>query len=213
MPDRLPERLRADHIPTPLGEALLITDETGCLRGLDWTDCEARLRQLLRHHYGNMAIEPGKAPAPMHKAFRDYFAGDVHALGGIEWRTNGTPFQRGVWTALTMIPPGQTMSYGALAAKLGRPQAVRAVGHANGANPISLVVPCHRVIGSDGSLTGYGGGLHRKQWLLEHERAALSQAQPASARSRATQSAHPPSPPPARPATTRPSPLPRTAAP
>lgn len=212
MPDRLPEQLRSDEVPTPLGEALIITDETGRLRGFEWADCAARLWQLLRHHYGAMTIQPGTAPGSIRDAFRDYFAGDVYALGAIEWRTNGTPFQRGVWTALTTIPAGQTMSYGTLAAKLGCPKSVRAVGHANGANPISLVVPCHRVIGSNGSLTGYGGGLHRKEWLLEHERAVLSQAQPASAQSRARLSARRLSPLPAHPGGTRPNPSRRSAA-
>ncbi|MHB1862698.1 MAG: methylated-DNA--[protein]-cysteine S-methyltransferase [Gemmatimonadaceae bacterium] len=82
----------------------------------------------------------------------------------------GTPFQRQVWDALRRIPFGSTMSYGALARALGRPTATRAVGAANGRNPISIVVPCHRVIGADGSLTGFGGGMERKRWLLEHER-------------------------------------------
>jgi len=102
-----------------------------------------------------------------------YFEGDIDCLGAIPWRSAGTPFQRKVWTGLTKIPAGETRSYGALAAKLGCPSAVRAVGMANGANPISVVVPCHRVIGSDGSLTGYGGGLDRKRWLLRHEGAAF----------------------------------------
>src|SRR6185437_637184 len=85
--------------------------------------------------------------------------------------TAGTAFQREVWRALRDIPAGQTISYGELARRIGRPAAVRAVGLANGANPIGVVVPCHRVIGANGSLTGYGGGLHRKEWLLAHERA------------------------------------------
>ncbi len=85
----------------------------------------------------------------------------------------GTPFQRRVWAALTHIPAGETRSYGAQATQIGRPSAVRAVGLANGQNPIGLVVPCHRVIGADGSLTGYGGGIERKRWLLRHEGAAF----------------------------------------
>jgi methylated-DNA-[protein]-cysteine S-methyltransferase len=89
--------------------------------------------------------------------------------------STGTEFQLCVWRALREVPCGQTWSYGQLARKIGRPSAVRAVGLANGANPVGLVVPCHRVIGSDGSLTGYGGGLHRKRWLLAHERAASPQ--------------------------------------
>ncbi len=85
--------------------------------------------------------------------------------------TSGTVFQQAVWQALRSIPPGTTLSYGALAKKLGRPKAVRAVGTANGANPVGIAIPCHRVIGMDGSMTGYGGGLERKRWLLAHENA------------------------------------------
>jgi methylated-DNA-[protein]-cysteine S-methyltransferase len=168
-----PERLRLDRLATPIGEALLVTDEVGTLRAFDWADREPSMRRLLRLHYGSLAPEPGAAPAAMKRAVRDYFSGDLGALRAIEWRTAGTKFQRSVWTALTSIRPGQTLSYGTLAAKLGCPNAVRAVGAANGANPISVVVPCHRVIGADGSLTGYGGGLDRKRWLLRHEAAAF----------------------------------------
>jgi methylated-DNA-[protein]-cysteine S-methyltransferase len=98
-----------------------------------------------------------------------YFAGELAALNELPVRTAGTPFQREVWRALREIPHGTTVSYGKLAEQIGRPKAVRAVGLANGSNPIGVVVPCHRVIGSNGSLTGYGGGIERKRWLLEHE--------------------------------------------
>jgi methylated-DNA-[protein]-cysteine S-methyltransferase len=168
-----PDRLMCDRLPTPIGEALIVTDETGCLRAFDWADCEESMLRLLRLHYGGRRLTDGAAPAPVRRALSGYFAGDLGCLATIEWRTGGTAFQRLVWQALTTIPLGQTSSYGALAAKLGCPKAVRAVGHANGANPISVVVPCHRVIGSGGSLTGYGGGLARKRWLLNHEGASL----------------------------------------
>jgi methylated-DNA-[protein]-cysteine S-methyltransferase len=128
---------------------------------------------LLRLHYGSLVPVPGAAPGGVKRLLRRYFEGDVGCLGAVEWRTGGTPFQRGVWTGLTKIMPGETLSYGALAAKLGCPKAVRAVGTANGSNPISVVVPCHRVIGADGTLTGYGGGLERKRWLLHHEGATF----------------------------------------
>jgi methylated-DNA-[protein]-cysteine S-methyltransferase len=98
-----------------------------------------------------------------------YFAGDVAALDTVPVELNGTPFQKKVWEALRRIPGGTTISYAALAKRIGDPAAVRAVGTANGANPVAVIVPCHRVIGSNGKLTGYGGGLDRKQWLLEHE--------------------------------------------
>jgi len=167
-----PERLLLDRLPTPIGEAVLVTDEEGRLRVFDWTDHEPRMRVLLRRQYGAQEPAEGAAPKTMRRAVDAYFAGDLAALRTIPWETGGTGFQRAVWKALTAIPAGATLSYGALAAKLGMPKAVRAVGLANGANPISVVVPCHRVIGANGSLTGYGGGLERKRWLLEHERAA-----------------------------------------
>ena len=173
MNSKPPERLRLDRLATPIGEALIVTDEAGFLRAFDWADCESGMARLLRLHYGSVVPEPGAAPGSVRRLLRNYFDGDLGCLRAIEWRTAGTPFQRAVWTALTMIAPGETLSYGALAAKLGCPKSVRAVGTANGSNPISVVVPCHRVIGADGSLTGYGGGLERKRWLLNHEGAAF----------------------------------------
>ncbi len=158
-----------DRLTTPIGTMLLVTDEDGVLRALDFEDYEARMKELLRLHYGAVSLSSGRAPKAMRSALSAYFDGDFAALQTIAWRVAGTPFQRKVWTALPRIPAGQTMSYGALAAKLGAPNAMRAVGHANGSNPISVVVPCHRLIGANGSLVKYGGGLHRKQWLLRHE--------------------------------------------
>jgi methylated-DNA-[protein]-cysteine S-methyltransferase len=171
MTGKPPERLTLDRLQTPIGEALIVTDPDGVLRAFDWLDRETSMTRLLRLHYGTLVPVPGAAPASLMRALRRYFEGDFGALSGIAWRTAGTPFQRTVWTALTTIPAGETLSYGALAAKIGRPTAVRAVGLANGSNPISVVVPCHRVIGANGALTGYGGGLERKRWLLAHERA------------------------------------------
>jgi methylated-DNA-[protein]-cysteine S-methyltransferase len=168
-----PETFSFDRLETPIGTALLVTDADGALRALDWEDYEARLRQLLRLHYGAPVLRDARAPGGLKAALRGYFAGDIDRLKAIKWRVAGTLFQRKVWTALTNIPAGTTTSYGALAAQLGMPKAVRAVGLANGSNPISVVVPCHRVIGADGSLTGYGGGLERKRWLLEHEGVVL----------------------------------------
>ena len=100
---------------------------------------------------------------------RRYFEGDLAALDTVAVELNGTEFQKQVWQALRRIPHGTTISYAELARRVGTISAVRAVGSANGANPVAVIVPCHRVIGSDGSLTGYGGGLERKKWLLEHE--------------------------------------------
>ena len=172
MTSKLPERLRLDRLATPIGEALIVTDEAGILRAFDWADRQSAMARLLRLHYGSVVPEPGNAPATVKRLLRSYFEGDLAALATIEWRTAGTPFQRTVWTALTTIAPGETLSYGALAARLGWPKSVRAVGLANGSNPISVVVPCHRVIGTNGLLTGYGGGIERKRWLLDHEGAA-----------------------------------------
>jgi methylated-DNA-[protein]-cysteine S-methyltransferase len=166
---RPPERFRLDRLGTPIGIALVVTDHDGVLRALDWDDYEPRMRRLLGRYYGVIDFDDSDAPGEVRRSLADYFAGDLRALDAIAVRTAGTPFQRAVWAALRTIRPGHTLSYSALAVQIGAPKAVRAVGLANGANPISVVVPCHRVIGADGSLTGYGGGLDRKRWLLEHE--------------------------------------------
>jgi methylated-DNA-[protein]-cysteine S-methyltransferase len=164
-----PESFTLDALTTPIGTALLVTDADGVLCALDWEDYEPRMKELLRRQHGAVALQSGRAPRAIRTALSSYFDGDLDALAVIKWRVAGTPFQRKVWTALPRIKAGTTMSYGALAARLKMPKAVRAVGHANGANPISVVVPCHRLIGADGSLVKYGGGLSRKRWLLAHE--------------------------------------------
>ena len=168
-PTKLSIRFGLDRLTTPIGIALLVTDAEGALRALDWADYEHRMRELLRLHYGAVDLSDQPAPATMRTALSGYFEGDLGQLSSIGWRIAGTPFQRKVWTALAQIPAGTTMSYGALAAKIDTPKAIRAVGHANGSNPISVVLPCHRLIGADGSLVKYGGGLERKRWLLRHE--------------------------------------------
>ncbi len=176
MPAKQTEQFLLDRLETPIGVALLVTDDEGFLRALDWSDYEARLNLLLRRHYGKFALDDGPAPKSLVRALKGYFSGDLKQLATIKWRTGGTAFQRNVWTALQSIPPGRTSSYGELAGRLSVPNAARAVGLANGANPISVVVPCHRLIGADGSLTGYAGGLKRKQWLLQHEGATFKSA-------------------------------------
>jgi len=113
-----------------------------------------------------------RALAPVRGQLEEYFARRRERFD-LPMAPAGTPFQRAVWAALARIPYGRTVSYGDIARQIGRPRAVRAVGAANGHNPIAIIVPCHRVIGADGSLTGYGGGMPRKRWLLEHERALL----------------------------------------
>lgn len=161
-------QLQLDRFAAPLGDLLLVFDAKG-LRALDFVDYEARLHRLLRLHYGSVELVAAPAPAAIVDALRAYFAGDLGALDAIAVATGGSDFQRQVWAALRTIPAGATTSYGELAAAIGRPGASRAVGMANGANPIGIVVPCHRVIGANGALTGYAGGVERKRWLLRHE--------------------------------------------
>src|SRR6185312_10707690 len=151
----MPESFNLDRLPTPIGTALLVTDADGLLRALDWEDYEPRMRQLLRLHYGVVSLQDASAPRDLRVALTNYFKGDLDRLASIRWRVAGTPFQQKVWHALPKIPPGTTLSYGALAARLDAPRAMRAVGHANGSNPISVVVPCHRLIGAGGSLVKY----------------------------------------------------------
>lgn len=170
-----PETLTLDTIDAPIGAFLIATDERGTLRAVDFWADEASLRRLLRRQYGEVPVVVGRAPDAIRRAFDDYFAGDTRALEQVPVATVGTAFQRKVWAALQHIPAGETRSYGQLAAEIGEPDAARAVGLANGQNPIAIVIPCHRVIGSDGSLTGFGGGLPRKRWLLSHEGAAYKE--------------------------------------
>ena len=137
------------------------------------------MRAWILRHYPTTSLRAGRSPPSVGAAFETYFRGDGNALAAVPWVASGTPFQLQVWEALCAIPAGETLSYGALAERIGRPRAVRAVGLANGANPVAVVVPCHRVIGANGSLTGYGGGLSRKRWLLEHEGAGFKEGQAA----------------------------------
>jgi O-6-methylguanine DNA methyltransferase len=167
-------RLAIDRLSSPIGTLLLVSDEDDRVRALDFDDYEARMLRLLKIHYGDPTIAPGPAPAAVRCALDAYFAGDLGAIDDIPVATGGTPFQRTVWAALRRIPAGITTSYGALAAGIGRPSAMRAVGLAVGSNPVAVIVPCHRVIGANHSLAGYAGGLSRKRWLLEHEGLELS---------------------------------------
>lgn len=164
--------LLVDRMKTPIGELVIVADGAGKLRGVGWTDKDDVLQRDLRRNCGtaNYTLRPARDPGGLTTAMRGYFAGDVRAIDRLPVALGGTDFQRKVWQALRKIPCGETWSYGELARRIGRATAVRAVGHANGDNPVSIVVPCHRVIGSNGALTGYGGGLERKRWLLDHER-------------------------------------------
>uniref|UniRef100_B0SWZ1 Methylated-DNA--protein-cysteine methyltransferase n=1 Tax=Caulobacter sp. (strain K31) TaxID=366602 RepID=B0SWZ1_CAUSK len=166
-----PEVLKLDLLATPIGEIDVVTDAEGRLRVLEFHDQPQRLVRALRLHHPGQTVETGVAPATVREGLEAYFAGELAALKAIPWSVGGTAFQRQVWNALVEIPLGEATTYGRLAQRIGRPSAVRAVGLANGANPIAVVVPCHRVIGASGALTGYGGGVERKRWLLAHERA------------------------------------------
>jgi len=161
-------------IETPIGNMMALASETG-LCALEFTGPRKRLPRLearLSRWFPPHAIVDGETRviARTRKWLAAYFAGTAAAAQDIPLDMRGANFEKRVWIALRAIPPGQTTSYGAIAKSLGDPGASRAVGAANGANPVAIIVPCHRVIGSTGSLTGYGGGLHRKQWLLDHER-------------------------------------------
>jgi methylated-DNA-[protein]-cysteine S-methyltransferase len=161
-----------DRFSTPIGMMLIAADADGNLRAALFTEDEEVIRGQLRLQIGKreLILKPARNPRGLTEAISNYFAGDLGAIDALPVETGGTPFQRDVWRALREIPCGSTTSYGKLAERIGRPAAVRAVGLANGANPVAVVVPCHRVIGSDGSLTGYGGGIERKRWLLDHEK-------------------------------------------
>jgi methylated-DNA-[protein]-cysteine S-methyltransferase len=161
--------LRLDRLASPIGEIDVVTDAEGRLRVLEFHDQPQRLARALRLHHRDQVVEAGDAPAAVREGLAAYFAGEAPALKTIPWMLDGTAFQREVWNALVEIPLGSATTYAQLAARIGRPTAIRAMGAANGANPIAIVVPCHRVIGADGSLTGYGGGIARKRWLLAHE--------------------------------------------
>ena len=168
-----PETLTLDRLATPIGTALLVTDEAGVLRAFNWTDYEPAMKTWIARHYPKARLAEGRAPAPVRGPFETYFRGDARALESVPWKASGTAFQLKVWETLCTIPAGETLSYAGLAERIGRPTAVRAVGLANGANPVAVVVPCHRVIGTNGSLTGSGGGLPRKRWLLDLEGATF----------------------------------------
>src|SRR5262245_48426702 len=167
-------QLARAHISTPLGEMLALASDDG-LCALEFTGPRKRLTRLdarLSRWFPPHEIVDRDTPtiSRTRKWLIAYFAGTSANAVDIALDMRGADFEKRVWRALTEIAPGRTTSYGAIAKRLGAAAASRAVGAANGANPVAIIVPCHRVIGSTGSLTGYGGGLKRKQWLLDHER-------------------------------------------
>ncbi len=167
-------------LPTPLGDMLALSSDEG-LCALEFTKVAgpnrgqerlSRLNARLRRWFPPHEIVDAETPtmARTRDWLAAYFDGTRCEIADLTLDMRGAPFEQRVWIALQAIPPGHTTSYGAIAQALGSPGASRAVGMANGANPIAIIVPCHRVIGSNGSLTGYGGGLDRKTWLIDHER-------------------------------------------
>lgn len=165
-------KLKRVDIESPIGPIEVYCSETAVV-GLGFSDKAEHERSWLERRFGSLEAVPAKDALGVGSALRRYFDGDIQALASLPADGGGTPFQREVWAALREIKPGETTTYGALAKKLGREGAQRAVGAANGANPIGIIVPCHRVIGYGSRLTGYGGGLDRKHWLLRHEGALL----------------------------------------
>ena len=156
---------------SPIGDITLAV-RGARLCALNFTDRWARRRTQLESRFRGAEFRRAREAEGIVRRLRDYFDGDLAALEVIDVDPAGTAFQQKVWSELRSVGPGQTISYGALARRVGAPAAARAVGAANGANPIAIIIPCHRVIGSNGSLTGYGGGMERKRWLLDHERRA-----------------------------------------
>ncbi len=161
-------KIEIAEIESPIGE-VAVACEGAAVVALHFSDHHGEFAGDLSRRFGDW--EPSSGPHATEAAtrLRDYFAGDLRALDGLQVDPAGTPFQRSVWVQLRTIPAGRTASYRDIAVGIGAPTATRAVGAANGANPIGIIIPCHRVIGANGTLTGYGGGLERKRWLLEHE--------------------------------------------
>jgi methylated-DNA-[protein]-cysteine S-methyltransferase len=163
-------KLEITDVATPIGTMHLAMHD-GRLCALEFAERWPRRRAWLERQLGPFTdTRLDRDPTGVVARLVEYFAGNLATLSDVALDLMGTPFQRRVWGALLEVPVGQTVSYGSLARSLRRPDASRAVGAANGANPIAIVVPCHRVVGSDGALTGYAGGLERKRWLLAHER-------------------------------------------
>ena len=173
-------RLLTDEIPCAIG-TLVIAARDGRLCGLDYDECRPRMMASLAARYGTVELRPASDPFGVSGRIRAYLGGDLDAIDAVRVETGGTAFQRRVWAALRRIRAGATVTYADLARAVARPTATRAVGAINGRNPVAIIVPCHRVIGKDGSLTGYAGGLWRKRWLLNHEGVVLGGARAAGA--------------------------------
>ena len=166
--------LTLSALPSPIGPLALACDSTGRLRGVSFGD---GLGRAMRREYPDAAFVEGHPPAAVSEALDGYFSGDREALRRTPWSLEGAVasngFQARVWKALAEVPTGETISYGEMAKRAGEPGAAQAAGVALNRNPIPLVLPCHRVVGADGAMVGFGGGLERKTWLLRHEGALL----------------------------------------
>ena len=160
--------LLTDSLESPIGRLVLVFD-AGRLCALDYADSAERRTRLLRRRYQQFRLSEAAKPCGATHRLRAYLGGELDAIDSIQVDPGGTAFQQKVWEALRTIPPGATRSYRDVAEQIGRPSAWRAVGRANALNPISIVLPCHRLVGTNGALTGYAGGLERKHWLLRHE--------------------------------------------
>ena len=157
-----------DQFDSRLGE-ILLAGTPDALCALDFGDCRERMNRLLGRHWPGAELELRPGFGGFRARIEAYLEGDLESLTTVQTQSRGTAFEEKVWACLRTIKPGSAISYGDMAARIGSPGAARAVGRANSLNPIALVVPCHRVIGGNGSLTGYAGGLERKRWLLAHE--------------------------------------------
>jgi O-6-methylguanine DNA methyltransferase len=161
-------KLSWDTLETPIGEVWIATDESRLLI-LEYKDYADRMHGYLYDHLPSYELVSTSNPLGITDRLRLYFAGNVDVIDTIPVAPLGTDFQQSVWAALRRIPVGETRTYGQIATELGNSLASRAVGHANSLNPIGIVIPCHRVVGANKTLTGYAGGLSRKDWLLQHE--------------------------------------------
>jgi O-6-methylguanine DNA methyltransferase len=165
---KAPATVRLESLGSPIGNLLVATaGEAVCAIAFEGGEVETE--RYLARRYGECVQVRGQVPRKACQALESYFDGDMGAFEDVTVVVRGTAFQEQVWGALQKIPAGRTASYAELAERIGRPTAVRGVGLANGQNPVPIMIPCHRVIGRDGSLTGFGGGLERKAWLLRHE--------------------------------------------
>ncbi|MCZ4280466.1 methylated-DNA--[protein]-cysteine S-methyltransferase [Kiloniella laminariae] len=153
---------------SPLGEIMTFYHD-GVICQLDFADCRGRWQKTLDRRFPGFALEEGKSQTEVDERLRAYFDGGKNAFAGLALDMGGTVFQRSVWTALQQVPFGERRTYSEVAAAIGKPDAVRAMAAANAFNPLSIIIPCHRVLGKSGALTGYGGGVARKRALLCHE--------------------------------------------